>query len=373
MIYLDYAASCPPYAEAVARATDISVNSFGNPSALHRAGSAARAILQESRKSLASLLQVRPEEVFFTSGGTEANNWAVKMGCLSSGRKHIVCGATEHSSVIEAVRSMERRGFRVTWIHPDSLGRISPSAAAAAVTRDTALLCVHGVNNETGTVQDVDALADAAHNVDALYLCDGVQSFGHVKQNLHKADFISISAHKLGGPKGTGCLVVRRNAGLAPLIHGGGQEFGMRSGTENLPGIAAFALAAKLSAASEEQEFSRLQVLRQQLLDGLRQIRPDAQIVDAPDAFSPGILCCRFPGITGEEMVIRLDEAGICASPGAACAAGSKKASHVLLAMGYDPREAAEFFRISMGRNTTSGEIRQALAALSEIAHKEAL
>ena len=367
MIYLDYAASCPPYKEIVSLATDISVNSFGNPGALHRAGSAARAVLQESRKSLASLLQVRPEEVFFTSGGTESNNWAVKMGCLSSGRKHIVCGATEHSSVIEAVRAMERRGFRVTWIHPDSSGRICPSASAAAMTRDTALLCVHAVNNETGTVQDVDALADAAHNVGALYLCDGVQSFGHVKQNLHKADLISISAHKLGGPRGTGCLVVRRSAGLMPLIHGGGQEFGMRSGTENLPGIAGFAMAAKLSTDSLASEAARLQVLRQQLLDGLRQIRSDAQFVDAPDAFSPGILCCRFPGITGEEMVIRLDEAGICVSPGAACAAGSKEASHVLLAMGYDLREAAEFFRISMGRNTTMEEVRQTLNALSQI------
>ncbi len=373
MIYLDYAASCPPYAEVVALATDISVNSFGNPSALHRAGASARAILQESRKELAKLLQVRPEEIFFTSGGTEANNWAVKTGCGSSCRKHIVCSATEHSSVIESVKAMERWGFRVTWICPDKSGRISPEAAAAALTRDTALLCVQAVNNETGTVQDVDALADAAHRVGALYLCDGVQSFGHVKQNLHKADFISLSAHKLGGPKGVGCLVVRRNAGLTPFLHGGGQEFGMRSGTENLSGIAGFALGARLSAESLEQETSRLLALRRQLQDGLGQISADVQFAGSSDFFSPGILCCRFPGITGEEMVIRLDEAGICVSPGAACAAGSKKASHVLLAMGYGVREASEFFRISMGRKTTADEIRQTLDTLSEMIHKEAL
>ena len=219
----------------------------------------------------------------------------------------------------------------------------------------------------------MDALADAAHRVGARYLCDGVQSFGHVKQSLHKADFISISAHKLGGPKGMGCLVVRRNAGLTPFLHGGGQEFGMRSGTENLPGIAGFALAARLSAESLEQETSRLLALRRQLQDGLCQISADVQFAGSSDFFSPGILCCRFPGITGEEMVIRLDEAGICVSPGAACAAGSKKASHVLLAMGYGAREASEFFRISMGRKTTADEIRQTLDTLSEMIHKEAL
>ena len=373
MIYLDYAASCPPYAEVVARATDIWANSYGNPSALHRAGASARIILQESRKELAKLLQVRPEEIFFTSGGTEANNWAVKAGCMASGRRHIVCSPMEHSSVIEAVRAMERRGFRVTWLCPDRSGRIPPEAAAAVLTADTALLCVQGVNNETGAIQDVDALADAAHKVGARYLCDGVQSFGHVRQNLHRADFISLSAHKLGGPKGAGCLIARRSAGLTPLLHGGGQEFGMRSGTENLPGIAGFALAAQLSAEYLDLEMSRLGGLRQQLREGLRQIRPDVQFAPASGPVSPGILCCRFPGIAGEEMVIRLDEAGICVSPGAACAAGSREASHVLLAMGYSPREASEFFRISMGRKTTADEIRRTLDTLSEMIRKEAM
>ena len=372
MIYLDYAASCPPYAEVVARATDILANSYGNPSSLHRSGAAARAVLQESRKELAKLLQVRPEEIFFTSGGTEANNWAVKMGCLASGRRHIVCSAAEHSSVIEAVRAMEHRGFRVSWILPDSAGHISPAQVMAALTCDTALLCVQAVNNETGIIQDVDSLADAAHRVGTLYLCDGVQSFGHVKQNLHRADFISLSAHKLGGPKGVGCLVVRRSPGLMPLLHGGGQEFGMRSGTENTTGIAGFALAAGLSANSLEREIARLGQLRQQLQDGLHRIRPDVQVINPSGSVSPGILCCRFPGITGEEMVIRLDEAGICVSPGAACAAGSKKASHVLLSMGYGPREASEFFRISMGSRTTAEEIRRTLDSIAQIIHKEA-
>lgn len=367
MIYLDYSASSPPFPEVAEEFCRVSLEAFGNPGALHQAGAAARSILQDSRKALARLLQVRPEEVFFTSGGTEANNWAVKLGASRPDRRHIVCSAAEHSSVLEAVKAMERTGCHVTWLLPDRQGRISPESAAAAMGADTALLCVQAVNNETGVLQDVDALAHAAHSFGAAYLCDSVQSFGHAAQDLHKADFLSLSAHKLGGPRGVGCLIIRQPYRLSPLLHGGGQEFGLRSGTENLPGIAGFALAARLSAEALPEEAPRLEQLMQLLRSGLRDLFPRVEFAGGDAVRSPGILSCRFPGISAEEMVILLDEHGICASPGAACGAGSGKPSHVLLSMGYSPREAAEFVRFSPGRNTTQEEILETLRVISEI------
>lgn len=369
MIYLDYAASSPPFPDVLDTMIRNSGNCFGNPGALHQAGADARRILRESRKQLGQILSVRPEEIFFTSGATEANNWAVKAGCLRPGKRHIVCGATEHSSVLEAVKAMERNGFSVTWLKPDTQGRISPQSAAAVMTPATAMLCVQAVNNETGVMQDVDGLAAAARSAGALYLCDGVQSFGHTRQELHKADLITLSAHKLGGPRGVGCLVIRHPHNLPPLIHGGGQEFGLRSGTENVPGIAGFALAAQLSARQLSQEIPRLQQLTDRLRQGIREIAPEAEFAGEQTDRSPGIFFCRIPGITGEEMVIRLAEAGICASPGSACAAGNSAPSHVLLAMGYTPIEASEFFRLSPGRNTTRSEIEQTLTVIRQITH----
>lgn len=367
MIYLDYAASSPPFPQVLASVSDTFANLFGNPGSLHPAGTQARALLQESRIKIAQLLQVRPEEVFFTSGATEANNWAIKMGLLHPNKRHIVCSQMEHSSVLEAVKALERASYRVTYLAPDREGRISPEQAAAAMRADTALLCVQAVNNETGVLQDVDALAAAAHKAGAAYLCDSVQSFGHVAQNLHKADFLSLSAHKLGGPRGVGCLVVRHPNRVLPLIDGGGQEFGLRSGTENLPGIAGLSLAAQLSANRLPEESRRLQKLTQQLLSGLRGITDTLQVAGSHADRSPAIVCCRFPGISGEEMVLRLGEQGICVSPGAACGARNAKPSHVLLSMGYSAEEASEFVRFSLGWGTTEEEIRSTLNAISKI------
>ena len=365
MIYLDYAASSPPFPQVIEKISITARDHFGNPGALHTVGAGARAILQESRRQIAQCLRVRPEEVYFTSGGTEANNWAVQAGC-APGKTHIVCSAAEHSSVVEAVRRMQRQGCEITWLNPDPDGRISPEAAEATLRPNTALLCVQAVNNETGVLQDVDTLARMARSHNVPYFCDGVQSFGHVSQNLHKADLISISAHKLGGPRGIGCLVVRQPWRIPPMILGGGQEFGLRSGTENLPAIAGFALAAALSCQHLSQEQQRLQNLQASLEQGLRSICPHIQIAGEA-APRTGITFCRFPGISAEEMVMRLDLKGICVSPGAACAARTSDPSHVMLSMGCSPREAAEFVRFSPGRETTAEEIRKTLSAIEDI------
>ena len=367
MIYLDYAASFPPYSETIAECAAVAARAYANPAAIHRAGSEARTILQRSRRTVASHLQVRPEEIFFTSGATESNNWAVAMGCQHPRRRHIVCAAIEHKSVLESVAAMERKGYQVTYLRPDRFGRIDPAEAAKVIRSDTALVCVQAVNNETGVIQDVAALAAAAHEKGALYLCDGVQSFGHVDQPLYLADLVSLSAHKFGGPRGAGCLIIRQPARLSPLIHGGGQEFGLRSGTENLPAIAGFAKAVEISAAMLPAEGERLAALTEELISGLRRICPDLRIAGEGAERSPGILCCAFPGKTGEEMAIRLDLKGICVSPGAACSSRDHNPSHVLTAMGYPAREAAEFLRFSLGRLTTPEEIRETIETISYI------
>jgi len=369
MIYLDYAASCPPIPEVLSRVSTVAVESFGNPGALHRAGASGRQILQSSRFTLARLTNVRPEEIFFTSGGTESNNWAVMTGCSLPGKKHIVCASSEHSSVLEPVRKLKEKGYDVTYLLPDHDGRICPEAAEEAIRPDTALLCVQAVNNETGVVQDVDTLAQIADRHHVRYFCDGVQSLGHVSQNLHKARLISLSAHKLGGPRGVGCLIVRQPLDAQPMILGGGQEFGSRSGTENVPGIAGFALAAELALRALPAEQLRLEQLRKLLEQELRCICPELQIA-GENASRSSILSCRFPGISAEEMVMRLDLKEICVSPGAACAARSSAPSHVLLSMGYSPKEASEFIRFSPGRNTTPQEIHRTVSAIDEICRK---
>lgn len=368
MIYLDYAASAPPYPQVVERMYQVMVESFSNPGAIHGAGSQARRILQESRRTLARLLNVREQEVFFTSGGTEANNWAVQLGL--PGKKHIVAAATEHKSVLEPLVQMERQGYSVTYVVPDGAGRISVDSVAKAITAETGLLCVQAVNNETGVIQDVDGLAALAKQRGIPYFCDAVQSFGHIRQNLHKASIISLSAHKLGGPRGVGCLVVRYPNSPTPMIRGGGQELGKRSGTENVPAAAGFALAAELAMAELDVETTRLKALTDHLERKLREIAPNMVTNGENADRHPGVLNCRFPGVTGEEIAVRLDLKGICVSPGAACGARDSAPSHVIRAMGQSDQQAREAVRFSLGRLTTQAEVDATVGAISDILNR---
>lgn len=338
---------------------------WANPGALHRAGGEARALLQSSRRTLATLLGVQDRELFFTSGGTESNNWAVKLGCRLGPGKELLVSATEHKSILDAARAMEAEGYQVRLLYPDASGRILPEAVRQLLGSHTALLCVQAVNNETGALQDIAALAQIARDSRVPFLCDAVQSFGHLDLPLHKADLVTISAHKFGGPRGAGCLMARYPYLPQPLLHGGGQELGLRSGTENLPGIAAMALAAELSYASLREEYVRLEGLSTMLLEGLQKIDPG--ICRNGEAGHPGIVNCYFPGISGEELTMRLDLQGICVSPGAACAARDPKPSHVLLAMGLREERARNSLRFSLGRNTTEEEIQKTLQAVFAI------
>lgn len=351
MIYLDYAAHFPMSRDAADKMLETLRLELGSPGGIHSAAAEARAIVQQSRKELAELLKVRPQELFFTSGGTESNNWAIKCGLKATGKRHMIVSAAEHKSVLEAAGAMEKEGFALTYIAPDSSGLVSIDSIRAALRPDTGLISVQSVNNETGVVQDVEAIAALAKSRGILYHCDAVQSFGHSPLPLEKAALVSISAHKLGGPTGVGLLVMRQPLLLPPLLHGGGQEMGLRSGTENTAGIAAFALAAKQSFQDMERESKRLSQLTDSFEAMLRAACP-GMVINGSAPRQPGIVNCFFPGISAEEMVTRLDMQGICASPGAACAARNNAPSHVLTAMGLGKERAAGSVRFSMGRDT---------------------
>lgn len=367
MIYLDYAASAPIYEQALQKMYSVTFDNFASPSAIHSAGSKARKLLNESRQAIASLLGVRDREVFFTSGATEANNWAVRSACSCGKGNNIVVSASEHKSVLEPVEAMKAQGYTVTHIHPDSNGVISPEALDAVMTADTCLVCVQSLNNETGVIQDVAAIADVVHRYDALYMCDAAQSFGHTVQPLHRADLITISAHKFGGPKGIGCLVMRYPNFPKPMLLGGGQELGMRSGTENVPAIAAFALAAQLSSLMREEERIRLNHLSSMLVEAIKETDPSVELHSEGTDRYPAIINLRFPGIASEQMVALLDLEEIYASPGAACTARNSAPSHVLMAMGCSEQHARESVRFSIGRLTTPREIETASAAICRI------
>lgn len=373
MIYLDHAASAPMLPQALDAQLSAAREAFANPGAVHRAASIPGRMVRQGRKSIAKSLDFPDNGLFFTSGGSESNNWAIKMTALANrdrGR-HIIVGSTEHKSVLAAAKALEPLGFTVTALPVSSEGHILPEILESAIRPETLLISLQSVNSETGIVQDVKTFSLIAKRHGVLYHCDAVQSFGHVPLPLHLADLVTISAHKLGGPAGVGALAIRPGTRILPLIHGGGQEFGLRSGTENAPGIAGFAAACQAVFSALEEESARERRLQALLLEKLRAAVPSLRINGSGER-APHILNLRFPGLSGEELLMRLDLLGICISSGSACAARDPKPSHVLLAMGLSEAEAKESVRISIGRSTTQNEMEQAADAIISIYQKYA-
>ena len=366
MIYLDHAASTPPYDSVYPYMTQVAAEVFGNPSSRHGAGSAALRLLRQSRRTVAALLGVEAQSVIFTAGGTESNN-ATILSVRNSPKKHIVIAATEHPSVLRAAERLEKQDFSVSRVLPDGQGRILPQTVAQALRRDTALVSVHAVNNETGVIQDIAAIAKLAHEAGAVYHCDAVQSFGHVELPLSCADMVSLSGHKFGGPRGVGVLAAKDSVPFSPLLVGGHQELTRRAGTENLPGIAGFALAAEQVCRELPAETTRQEKLADALLARLRRAVPDLVLHSGDAPRSPGLLSLRFPDASAEEMQVRLNEAGICVGVGAACSAADPSPSHVLTAMGLTATEAGQTLRVSLGRTNTEEEIEEAAEAMGRV------
>ena len=356
LIYLDNAATtrpCPEAIEAMNRALTVT---WGNPSATHGPGREARKLLEGSRAEVMRALGAKSGTLIFTSGGTEADNLALK-GAAAAARfrgRHIISSAVEHEAVLNSLKALASEGWEVTLLPPDGLGRIPLSAIASALREDTALLSLMLVNNETGAVNDISAVKSLlkARGSAAILHTDAVQGFGKLPFTPKSlgADLITVSAHKIGGPKGAGALWVREGLKLPPILHGGGQENGLRSGTEGLPAIAGFAAAAKAASAKDMAALTAHYAgLRRLVAEAL----PEAVVIGrGEDACAAHILCISFPGCRAEVLQNALDGEGICVSRGSACARGRR--SHVLEAMELSPEVIDGALRVSFSPETTT-------------------
>ena len=370
MIYLDHAATTkisPAARDAMIAALD----TYGNPSSVHTLGQQASAELGRARETIARQLGASPREIYFTSGGSEGDNQALLTGAkngAAAGKRHIISTAMEHHAVLHTLEALEQQGFSVAYLKPDSEGRISPRQLEEAIRPDTALVSVMYVNNETGSVQPIRELAAICHGHEIPLHTDAVQAVGHIPVDVKAdgVDFLTLSAHKFHGPRGIGALYVRRGIRLQSLIDGGGQERGKRAGTENLPGIVGMAAALEEETAQLKKHMDYVEGLRNTLVAGLREI-PHARINESPQHHAPGIVNVSFAGVEGESLLLLLDGAGICASAGSACSAGSLEPSHVLLSMGI-PRDIAQgSLRLSLDHSNTPEEVSEAIAQVRAV------
>lgn len=353
------------YASAAAR--------VGNPSSLHAPGRAARSLVEDAREAIAAALGAHPTEVVFTSGATEADNLAIK-GWFHAGGRVLLTTAIEHHAALDPARWLDEQGAAVTMLDLHRDGRVDLVAARDAIwaAGPGALVSVHAVNNEIGTVQPIAELADVAASAGASVHVDAAQAPGHLSVDFDALGVttLAVSGHKVGGPMGVGALLVRRDARLTPLAHGGGQQR-FRSGTLDAPGIAAFAAALTASVAALETETSRLRVLRERLISGVSAAIPEARVSGpSGEGAAPHIVHWVLPGADAEAVLFGLDQEGIAASSGSACTAGVVDASHVLLALGASPAEAAQTLRLSLGWTTTDEDVEAVLAALPGVVER---
>ncbi|TXL61207.1 cysteine desulfurase family protein [Aeromicrobium terrae] len=377
-VYLDHAATTPMWPEAIAVMTE-ELGRIGNASSLHTSGRAARRTVEESREVIAECLGARPSEVVFCSGGTEANNLAIKglfwsRRAADPARDRIVFSAIEHHALLDPVTWLAtHEGARIDTTPVCREGRIVIDALREAVDRDpasVAAVTTMWANNELGTIQPIDEVVAIAQAHGIPVHSDAVQAAGYVPLDFAASglDAMTVTAHKLGGPVGIGALVIKREIEPTPLMHGGGQERDLRSGTIGVPLIAAFATALQITVRRQAQDVERIERLRQRLVDGVRRVVPDAIVngdpEPGPDHRLPNIAHITFPGCEGDAMLMLLDAQGIECSTGSACAAGVPQPSHVLLAMGYDDVAARGSLRFSLGHSSTEADVDALIAAL---------
>lgn len=368
-IYADHAATTPMRESAKAAMIEC-MEEYGNPSSIHAAGRLAAMKLESARKEVAELLNCRPAEIYFTSGGTEADNWAIRAAKYGAGR--VVTSAFEHHAVLHTLEAMEREGTRkATKINPEPDGIVDPDKVAAEADSTTNLVTVMAVNNEIGTVQPIEEISRTINrksNSYMLFHTDAVQAVGHIPVDIQKmgVDMLSLSAHKFGGPRGVGALYCRAGLALDPLLFGGGQERGRRPGTENTAAIVAMAVAMREACENMERAAEYTANLRDKLVARILEI-PGAHINGSMTNRLPGNVNCRFDGVEGEAVVIMLDLAGVCVSAGSACTSGSGEPSHVLTAMGQPRRDAYGAIRITLAETNTEAEVEYIADRLASI------
>ena len=370
-IYLDNAATTKMSDHAIQAMLPYMNDIFGNPSSLHSAGQRANEALTNARERIAHLLNAKPSEITFTSGGSEADNQALISAAQlgeKNGKKHIISTAFEHHAVLHTLNKLQREGFEITLLPVPENGLIQPEQVAAALRSDTCLVSVMYANNEIGTIQPIAEIGALCRERGVLFHTDAVQAVGHLKIDVQSQhiDMLSLSAHKIHGPKGVGVLYARNGISLTPLIEGGAQERHKRAGTENIPGIMGMAAAMEDACAHLEENTAHVSALRNRLIQGLSEIPHSVLNGDAKNRLPGNVHFC-FEGIEGESLLLFLNDKGICASSGSACISGSLDPSHVLLAIGRPHEIAHGSLRLSLSEETTESDIDITIQAVKDV------
>ena len=374
-IYLDHNATTPVDPRVVDAVTGVLRDQFGNASSVHTFGQAAKSCVDDARSAVGTLLGGRPQEIVFTSGGTEADNLAIRGVAdahVSTSRRHLIASAIEHEAVLNTFKALARRGWTTSLLPVDSTGIVDPAALESAITDDTALVSVMHANNEIGTIQPIPELAAIANRHGALFHSDAVQSVGKVPvavDDLH-VDLLSLSGHKFNGPKGIGALWVRRGSRLTATATGGRQERNRRAGTENVPGIVGLGEAARLATEKLATEDARVGLLRDRLEAGILTVVPGTVVNGDCEHRVPNTTNISFDRVEAESLLIALDLEGIAVSTGSACSSGALEPSHVLRAMGFSPHRTQNAIRFSLGMANTADQIDRVVAVLPRVVEK---
>ncbi len=370
-IYLDHAATTPLAGEVLEAMMPYFSECWGNASAVYATGREARRAVEDARKAAAEAIGAQPQEICFTSGGSESDNMAIRgtARALKDKGKHIITTKIEHHAVLNPCKQLQQEGYEVTFVSPDREGKIDPEDIRKAVRQDTILVSVMTANNEIGTIEPVSEIGRICRENGIVFHTDAVQAAGSLPVNVQETgcDLLSLSAHKFYGPKGVGALYIREGTRLSPLIGGGEQERGLRAGTENVPGIAGLGKAIAMAGENLEQNAKHMCRMRDRLTEGILSAVPGAAINGAMRDRLPNNCSLCFEGIDGEALLLRLDLAGIAASAGSACTAGSREVSHVLKAIGLTEKEAKSSLRLTTGIHTTEEEIDETVKIIGEI------
>lgn len=373
-IYLDNAATTSLKSEVLEEMMPILKENYGNPSSIYSIGRNARKEVEKSRQTVAEILGANPSEIFFTSGGTESDNWAIRgvaFAQFRKGKNHIITSKIEHHAVLHTVKELEKEGFEATYLDVDKNGFVNPEDVKAAITEKTALVTVMYANNEIGTIQKISEIGKVCHEKGVIFHTDAVQAVGHLEINVKEQniDLLSLSGHKFHGPKGVGALYVKKGVRILNLMQGGAQESNKRPGTENVAGIVGLAKALEISMQNRQEKNKDLEKKRDFLINELLEIKRSRLNGDRTQRL-PGNVNISFEGIEGESLLLLLDAAGICASSGSACTSGSLDPSHVLLAIGLVHEVAHGSLRLSLDESTTMEELEYTVSEVKKVVER---
>ena len=369
MIYLDNAASTPVHEKVIEEMIPYFKEQYGNPSSIHKFGRIANTAIQNARKSIADLINSDSKEILLTSGGTESNNTAIYGIALQNKGKHIITSSIEHDAILEPCKRLEKDGYRVTYLPVDRYGLVDAQDVRREITDDTCLITIMFANNEVGTIQPIKEIASIAHENNIVFHTDAVQAVGKIPIDVKDLgiDLLSISSHKINGPKGIGALYIRKGITISPLILGGGQEDGLRSGTENVASIIGFGMACKLAKENLDQNSNHFKNLTSVLINRVLKEIPGSTLNGNIKNRIPNNVHFTFLGVNGEDLIIKLDENKIAASTGSACSVRTQKASHVLKAMGFSHEQITGSLRLSVGIINTEEEMNEAVETLKKV------